>query len=318
MITGCAGFIGSHLAERLLHLGYQVIGIDNFDQFYSKTIKERNIKKSLLNSDFSFIEGDICSTSDLYQLPNDVDVVVHLAAKAGVRPSIEDPEAYINTNIGGTKSILDWMKEKQMTKIVFASSSSIYGNNKKVPFSESDHVDNPISPYAFTKKSCELLNHTYHHLYNIDVINLRLFTVYGPRQRPDLAIKKFTDLISNNEAVPMYGDGSTSRDYTYVDDIVQGFEKAIKYISNSENIYETVNIGNHSPTKLIDLIETLYELQEKRPNVKYLPMQEGDVNHTCADISLAQKILNYKPNTGLNKGLEEYIKWHKEQFKTIV
>ncbi|MES2838461.1 MAG: GDP-mannose 4,6-dehydratase [Bacteroidota bacterium] len=310
LVTGCAGFIGSSLTDALLNKGFSVIGIDNFDTYYSKSLKQDNLKNAFQNKNFSFVEGDICSVTDLKKIDTDVDLVVHLAAKAGVRPSIENPEAYVNTNIVGTQNILNWMKTNSISKLVFSSSSSVYGNNSKTPFSENDNVDKPISPYAFTKKSCELLNYTFHHLYNFDIINLRFFTVFGPRQRPDLAIRKFVDLILKNEAIPVFGDGNTGRDYTYIDDIVQGIINSIEYLVTNKNVYEIINLGNSSPIKLIELVTEIYTILGKQKNINFLPMQEGDVDLTFADISKAKKLLNYAPTVSLKQGLANFINWY--------
>ncbi len=309
LVTGCAGFIGSHTCERLIADGYLVVGIDNFDPFYSRSIKEGNITDLLRSDNFVFLEGNICDVADLNKLPGDVDLVIHLAAKAGVRPSTIDPDAFIENNINGTHRLLKWMHTNNINKLVFGSSSSIYGNNKKVPFSENDNVDFPISPYAFTKKSCELLNYTYHNLYGLDVVNLRFFTVYGPRQRPDLAIRKFIELIKRDKPLPVFGDGSSSRDYTYVDDIVDGILKAALFVDARPHVYETFNIGNSSPITLSHLLALLYEIFDKEPNLTHLPMQEGDVNRTYADISKAKNMLGYSPSTTFKEGLEKFRLW---------
>jgi len=241
LITGGAGFIGSNLSDRLLSLGHNVVCFDNFDDFYAREIKEANIANSMKNDRYRLVEGDITNRAALNPLfdKNKITMVVHLAAKAGVRPSILDPFAYYAVNVQGTLNLLDVMKKHDVKKLVFASSSSVYGNNPKVPFTESDSVDNPISPYAATKKAAELLCHTYHHLHGIDVFCLRFFTVYGPRQRPDLAINKFVSNILNGQPVEMYGDGSTARDYTYIDDIVDGILASIARVSG----YEIINLG---------------------------------------------------------------------------
>ena len=310
LITGCAGFIGSHTAELLLKNGFNVLGIDNFDSFYSKSLKQKNLSYLFNQNNFSFIEIDITNKNNFHQLPHNIDYVVHLAAKAGVRPSISNPNEYINTNIIGTHHILDWMKVSGIKKMIFASSSSVYGNNAKVPFSESDNVDYPISPYAFTKKAGELLNHTFHHLYNVDILNLRLFTVYGPRQRPDLAIRKFVELIKHDQPVTIYGDGLTGRDYTYVEDITHGIYNGLIYLRNNNNVFETINLGNSSPVLLSDLVTLIYQLLKKEKNITFLPMQEGDVNLTYADIQKAKKLLNYHPAINLEEGLKRFINWY--------
>jgi UDP-glucuronate 4-epimerase len=310
LVTGVAGFIGSSLAIKLLDAGYKVVGIDNFDNFYDPEIKKKNLKDPLNNKNFIFYEIDIRDVSKLSSIKESIDVIIHLAAKAGVLPSINSPQDYISVNINGTQNILNFMKVKSIKKLVFASSSSVYGNNKKVPFAESDNVDFPISPYAFTKKTCELMNFTYHHLYKFDIINLRFFTVYGPRQRPDLAIHKFVKLIESGMPVEMYGDGNSARDYTYIDDIVDGIERATKYVLNESDVYEIINIGNNNPIEVKALIAIIYDLMGKIPNIKKLPAQPGDVNITFADITKARKILGYKPMTELSIGLKKFIDWH--------
>lgn len=313
LITGVAGFIGSHLSEALLNMGHRVIGVDNFDNFYSQQIKLNNLSYSQTTERFKFYQIDIRYMAQLRTIKEDVDAVVHLAAKAGVLPSLKDPQGYINTNITGTQNVLTFLQERGIKKYVFASSSSIYGNNKKTPFSENDNVDYPISPYAFTKKSNELMNFTFHHLYNIDTLNLRFFTVFGPRQRPDLAIHKFIKMIREDQPVTIYGDGSTARDYTFVADTVKGIVAALAYVAAHTGVYETINIGNSSPVKLIDLVNTLYEVMDKEPQLVYLPMQPGDVNITYADISKARKLLGYEPDISLVTGLRSFAEWYETQ-----
>lgn len=310
LITGAAGFIGSHLCEKLLMNNYSVIGLDNFDDFYSRSIKEKNIEAVKSHHNFKFIEADILSTSELKEkLDDDIELIIHLAAKAGVRPSILHPTEFIRTNISGTQNLLEWMKESSCKKLVFASSSSVYGNNQ-TPFCETDSVDHPISPYAFTKKSCELLNFNYHHLYQFSIVNLRFFTVYGPRQRPDLAIYKFFDKIYRDEIIEIYGDGSTGRDYTFVDDIVRGISLSMDYLNRQPApIFEIFNIGNHSPVKLSELIDTIQSVTCKKIQTKNISMQEGDVNNTYADISKAKKLLGFSPEVSLRDGLEIFKRW---------
>lgn len=309
LVTGCAGFIGSHLCELLLLKGFEVIGVDNFDPFYDKKIKEKNLGTFIHHGNFSFYDVDI--TKDLATIPKQsIDAIVHLAAKAGVRPSIEDPAGYIHTNIVGTEKILAFMKDNAITKLVFASSSSVYGNNKKIPFNETDNVDNPISPYAFTKKAGELLNYNYYHLYNFDIINLRFFTVYGPRQRPDLAIHKFIKKIARDEKIILFGDG-TARDYTYVDDTVQGIMKALNYCMNNNNLFLTLNLGNNNPVKLNDLVNLIYQEMGKEKNISYTDMQPGDVDITFADIENAKKILGYAPSIDISTGISKFVNWMK-------
>ena len=310
LVTGAAGFIGSHLSEALLAKGYEVSGIDNFDPFYNRAIKEQNLEELKKNNQFRFVEADIFDKGSFDLIPEKIDAVIHLAAKAGVRPSIEDPMGYINANIVGTSNILNWMRSKGIKKLVFASSSSVYGNNKKIPFAESDSVDNPISPYAFTKKSGELMNFSFHHLYQMDIVNLRFFTVYGPRQRPDLAIHKFIKLIDADKAIPVFGKGDTYRDYTFITDIVKGIMASLDYVNSNENVYEIFNIGNNQPVSLMELITTLYRLMGKEPRLEYLPMQPGDVDRTYASIEKARELLGYSPSTTIEEGLKKFIEWY--------
>ena len=311
LVTGAAGFIASHLSEKLLQEGYHVIGIDNFDSFYNPAIKHQNVERlrSIGKQNFEFLEMDLRNTSDFQGLPKKVDIVFHLAGKAGVRPSIEAPSEYIDTNVSGTQNVLDWMKNIACDKLIFASSSSIYGNNKKVPFSEADEVNAPISPYAFTKRSNELQIHTFHHLYDLNAICLRFFTVYGPRQRPDLAIRKFVTRIKNGEPIDQYGDGSSGRDYTFISDIINGVYSAANYLFEHENVYEIINLGSHSPILLKEMIETIGVTLNTTPKVNILPLQPGDVEVTYADISKAKELLNYEPKVSFQQGINNFVKW---------
>ena len=322
LVTGGAGFIGSHLSERLLLDGNEVITIDNFNEFYNPNIKRNNIKEvietmkinGIDNNKLKLYEGDIRDRKFLNEIfeTNKVDIVVHLAAMAGVRPSIENPRLYYDVNITGTLNLLEQCRKKNIKKFIFASSSSVYGNNEKVPFAESDIVDNPISPYAATKKSGELLCYTYHHLYDMSIAALRFFTVYGPRQRPDLAIHKFTRLIKEKQAIPFFGDGSTSRDYTYIDDIVDGIVNVINWIEENEKSYEIFNLGGDKAVSLKEMVETIEKTLGIDAIINKLPMQPGDVNRTCADITHSNEILGYKPQTNFNEGIEKFIKWDEE------
>lgn len=291
LVTGGAGFIGSSLADFLLKKDYKVVVIDNFCDFYDPSIKRNNVKDNLDNPNYKLYEIDLRCKSDVEKVfrENKIDVVIHLAAMAGVRPSIENPILYQEVNCIGTQNLLEVMKEYGVKNLVMASSSSVYGNNKKVPFKETDIVDYAISPYAATKKSNEVMTHVYHKLFNMNVIMLRFFTVYGPRQRPDLAINKFTRLMLNDEEVTMFGDGTTSRDYTYIDDIVSGIYSSINYVLNNNDVYEIVNLGNSSPISLKEMINTIAEVLNKEPKIKEMPMQQGDVNITYADISKAKR-----------------------------
>ena len=315
LITGGAGFIGSHLADNLLKEGNKIVVIDNFCDFYNPKLKEENVKDNLNNSNYKLYRIDIRCKSDVEKVfrENKIDVVIHLAAMAGVRPSIENPILYQEVNCIGTQNLLEVMKEYGVKNLVMASSCSVYGNNKKVPFKETDIVDYAISPYAATKKSNEVMTHVYHKLFNMNVIMLRFFTVYGPRQRPDLAINKFTRLMLNDEEVTMFGDGTTSRDYTYIDDIVSGIYSSINYVLNNNDVYEIVNLGNSSPISLKEMINTIAEVLNKEPKIKEMPMQQGDVNITYADISKAKEMLNYDPKTPFKEGIEKFVKWYKEK-----
>jgi UDP-glucuronate 4-epimerase len=306
LITGAAGFIGSHLAERLLAEGRQVIGVDNFDEFYDPQVKRSNIAGCLKNKNFYLIEADIRDNDAMDKIIADgIDVIVHLAARAGVRPSIAQPMLYADVNINGTMVLLKAAKKHKIEKFIFGSSSSVYGNNRKVPFSETDNVDFPISPYAATKKACELICHTYHHLYDISITSLRFFTVYGPRQRPDLAIHKFARLIEQGKPIPVYGDGTMMRDFTYIDDIIDGVTASIGRC-NGFNIY---NLGESKPISVNDLITEIENALGKKAVKEYQPPQPGDVEMTYADVSKAVDELGYNPSTDIRTGLEKFVTW---------
>ncbi len=309
-ITGAAGFIGSNLADKLLDSGFRVMGIDNFDPFYARSIKEANISSALRNPQFDFREGDIRDNAfvDGCLIEFKPDILVHLAARAGVRPSLIDPASYFDVNVMGTLNILELMKKNRIRKMLFASSSSVYGNNKKIPFSESDNVDFPVSPYAASKKAGELLCHTYHHLYTMDIYCLRFFTVYGPRQRPDLAINKFTRELLAGREIPLFGDGTTSRDYTHIEDIVQGIIKAVERVKG----FEIFNLGESKTISLTGLVSLLEKATAKKAATIYLPLQEGDVICTYADIRKAKKMLGYNPVVDIETGIKRYINWYNE------
>ncbi len=309
LVTGCAGFIGSHLCEILLSHNLKVIGVDNFDDFYPRSIKETNLNLFINHPNFVFKDADLTINGSLSDIDG-VDVVIHLAAKAGVRPSISNPLHYLNCNIVGTQNLLDFLVEKNIKKYIFGSSSSIYGNTSVVPFTELDACNSPISPYAYTKKAGELMNYTYHQLYNIDTINLRFFTVFGPRQRPDLAIFKFVKLIKEGKSIEMFGDGETARDYTYVADIVEGIYCALNYLIQHEHVYEKFNIGNNYPVTLKKLIQTIYSELNVKPNIIRKEWQKGEVEITYADISKADKMLGYQPKVKFEDGISEFIKWY--------
>jgi UDP-glucuronate 4-epimerase len=310
LVTGAAGFIGSHLCERLIAEGHTAVGLDNFDPFYDRKIKESNIKTLIKSGKFKIVEGDIRDAACVDSIcKSGIDAIVHLAAKAGVRPSIADPLGYADCNINGTMVLLESAKKCGIKKFVFASSSSIYGNNKKVPFSETDNVDNPISPYAATKKACELICYTYHSLYKIDISCLRFFTVYGPRQRPDLAIHKFAKLIEQGKPIPVFGDGSMMRDFTYIDDIIDGMVAAI----NKCEGFEIYNLGESRPIRLDKLVEEIEKALGKKAIIERNPVQPGDVEKTYADVSKAKKQLGYNPNTEITVGLKRFVEWLRNQ-----
>lgn len=314
LITGGAGFIGSSLADRLLSEGKNIICVDNFSDYYDISLKEKNILQASLIPAYKLYRTDIEDKDALEKIfqENQIDAIVHLAARAGVRPSIKAPADYVKTNILGTVNLLDLMKKYNITKMVFASSSSVYGNCKADKFHENLKVSEPISPYAATKSACEQLCYTYSHLYNIQIICLRFFTVYGPRQRPDLAINKFARLIEEGLSIPMFGDGSTMRDYTYIDDIVSGIEAALNY--NQTN-YEIINIGGGSPVTLHEMITTLEKVLKIKAKINKLPMQPGDVDKTIADINKAKLLLNYCPQTSFEEGIKKFMEWKNENFQ---
>lgn len=313
LVTGAAGFIGSHLCRTLLDKGYKVTGIDNYDPFYSRDIKENNLTALKHHPDFTFYELDICNFYALLDVLKHCKpaAVVHLAAKAGVLKSITDTDTYITNNISGTRNILEWMRLSQIKKLVFASSSSVYGNNNPVPFSENAFTDLPLTPYATTKKTCEMLNYNYHYIHGFDILNLRFFTVYGPAQRPDLAIHKFTKLIWKDEPVRIYGVGDSARDYTYIDDTVDGILKSLTYILNHDSVYEILNLGNNHPVPLMELVKLLYKLMEKPENFIHTEEQLGDMKITCADIQKAQELIGYQPLTPIETGLTRFVEWFK-------
>ena len=314
LITGGAGFIGSSLSERLIKEGNKVVAIDNFCDFYSDKVKENNVKELIKNPNFKLYRKDIRDRQAIKEIfeENNIDIVMHLAAMAGVRPSIENPCYYQEVNCMGTQNILEEMKVHNVKNLVMASSSSVYGNCKEVPFREDMIVDFAISPYAATKKANEVMTHVYHKLFDFNVIMLRFFTVYGPKQRPDLAINKFTRLMLNNEEIPMFGDGSTSRDYTYIDDIVDGIIKSCNYTLNNKDVYEILNLGNSSPVSLKEMINTIAKTLGVEAKIKQLPMQPGDVDRTFADVSKAKKLIGYEPKTSFEQGIQNFVNWYKE------
>ena len=309
LVTGAAGFIGSHLVERLLARGEEVVGLDSFDDFYDPAVKRANLSAAGEHPAFELVEGDIRDAEALRGLPGGIDAIVHLAARAGVRPSIEQPSLYQDVNVRGTQELLEYARAAGVRRFLFGSSSSVYGNNVKVPFSEEDPVDRPISPYAATKRAGELICHTYRHLFGIGVLALRFFTVYGPRQRPDLAIHKFTRLLSEGRPIQRFGDGSTSRDYTFIDDILQGLEGALDYLEAHPDAFEIVNLGESEAVRLSRLIELIAEALEVEPKIEPLPLQPGDVERTFADITKARRLFGYDPTTTIEEGIPRFVEW---------
>lgn len=311
LITGVAGFIGSHLAEALCGRGDAVIGLDSFNDYYDPAVKRRNIRALMDLELFQLFEQDICDEAGLRVLFEKAhpDVVVHLAARAGVRPSLEDPNLYHRVNVIGGQHILDACREFKPSHLVFASSSSVYGGSRDVPFRETDPVMRPISPYAATKRMNELQAHVYHHLYGIRVSMLRFFTVYGPRQRPDMAIHKFTKLILENRSIPMFGDGSTRRDYTYIDDIIQGVVQCV----DTPFGYEIFNLGESHTTSLAELVALIEKHTGKAAVIERKPLQPGDVEITYADIKHAGKLLGYAPRFSMDEGIARFVGWYKNQ-----
>ncbi len=313
LVTGGAGFIGSHLCEKLISLESKVICIDSFDDFYNPAIKENNISEIAGNKCFKLYRSDITSINQMEEIfsKTNIDIVIHLAARAGVRPSIQNPLLYEKVNILGTMNLLECCKKYNITKFIFASSSSVYGGNKKLPFSEEDNVDHPISPYAATKKAGELVCYTYYDLYKISVYCFRFFTVYGPRQRPEMAIHKFTRQILGGEEIEIYGDGSSLRDYTYIDDVISGMVNSLDRIKG----FEIINLGNSKMVRLIDLIRLIETATGKKTFLKFIDSQPGDVFATHADIRKAEKMLKYFPGTDIKEGLIKFVKWYKEKSK---
>jgi UDP-glucuronate 4-epimerase len=310
LVTGGAGFIGSHLVERLAGRGDSVVILDCLNDYYDPKIKERNLAGALSAGKVSFIKGDILDMPllDRTFASTKFDVIVHLAARAGVRPSIENPLLYEQVNCLGTLHILECMKKYGVKRHVFASSSSVYGNTKEVPFSETAVIDRPVSPYAATKAAGELYCHNYYHLYGISSNALRFFTVYGPRQRPDMAIHKFTKLIDSGKPIPFFGDGSTERDYTYYADIIQGVVAAVDHDLG----FEIFNLGESQTTKLSELVTFIENSLGKKAVLDRQPMQKGDVVMTCADVSKAKRLLGYKPTTKVEDGVRKFVEWYKQ------
>jgi UDP-glucuronate 4-epimerase len=310
LVTGGAGFIGSHLVDRLIAEGeWRVTVVDDLNDFYSPGIKRANIAAHRDQPEYKFFECDIRDANQLKTVFDeaDLDVIVHLAARAGVRPSLKEPKLYVETNINGTVNMLELAREFGVGQFVFGSSSSVYGINSKVPFSEDDKIFQPISPYAATKAAGELLCHTYSHLYDIRTVCLRFFTVYGARQRPDLAIHKFTKLITEGRPIQVFGDGSSRRDYTYIDDIIQGVRASIDY---DGPMHEVFNLGESETTELSWLIDLIENAVGNKAIIDRQPMQPGDVPVTFADISKARRLLNYDPHTKIETGIPNFVAWY--------
>jgi UDP-glucuronate 4-epimerase len=309
LVTGGAGFIGSHLVDRLLAEGaWQVTVVDDFNDFYEPEIKRANIQSHLKSDYYKLVEADIRNAESLKQLfaETKFDCVVHLAARAGVRPSLTQPQLYTETNINGTVNLLELARQNNVRQFVFGSSSSVYGINAKVPFSEDDPIRQPISPYAATKASGELIAHTYSHLYGLRCVCLRFFTVYGARQRPDLAIHKFARLITAGKPIPVFGDGTSRRDYTYIDDIISGVRAAIDY---EDSTYEVINLGESRTVELRELISLLERELDLEARIDRQPLQPGDVPQTYADIEKARRLLRYDPQTPIEEGIRKFVGW---------
>jgi UDP-glucuronate 4-epimerase len=313
LLTGAAGFIGSTLAERLRARGDDVVGFDNFDPFYPRAVKERNLTRLRADKGFRLIEGDLRQPADLKRAFDEagaVDAVVHLAALAGVRPSLLEPVRFYEVNVMGTLHLLEASRARGVQRVVFASSSSVYGLDSTVPFRESDPCAAPLSPYAATKRACELLAFNTHHLHGLAITSLRLFTVYGPRQRPDLAIHKFTRLIAGGQTIELFGDGSTSRDYTWVDDIVDGIIAAVDQQGRDHApLCRTYNLGGSQTTTLRELVDQIAAALGRQPNIVWRPEQPGDMKRTLADVSLAQRELGYAPRVPIAEGIPRFVRW---------
>jgi UDP-glucuronate 4-epimerase len=311
LVTGGAGFIGSHVCEALLRAGHSVAIVDNLDDFYSPAWKLENLDCVARAGQARFYHDDICAAERMAEVfaRECPEAVIHLAARAGVRPSIEAPLLYEHVNVRGTLVLLETARQCGVKKFLFASSSSVYGLTDEAPFREDSHQSLPLSPYAATKLAGEKLCYTYSHLYGLRVICLRLFTVYGPRQRPDLAIYKFTDLIERGAPIPVYGDGSTKRDYTHIDDILQGILAALA----ADAQYEVLNLGNSHPVTLLELVREIETRLGKKAQIEWLPEQAGDMPVTFADISKARRLLDYRPRVPLAEGLSCFIAWHRER-----
>jgi UDP-glucuronate 4-epimerase len=314
LVTGGAGFIGSHLCQRLLREGYNIVCLDNFDTFYDPAIKRENLEEVQAtegDGTFQLVEGDIRDTGLLEGLfkRSSFELVIHLAARAGVRPSLQQPLIYEEVNVAGTLNLLEVCREFGVMDLIFGSSSSVYGNNSKIPFTEKDRLEAMISPYAVTKRVGELFCYAYHHLYGLNIFCLRFFTVYGPRQRPEMAIHKFARLILQGERIPLFGDGTSRRDYTYIDDIVDGVMGAVRNLEG----YDVFNLGESQTVPLRKLVSLLEQALDKKAVVEELPEQPGDVPITYADISKARRLLDYEPQVGIEEGVERFVRWFRNR-----
>ncbi len=313
LITGGAGFIGSHLSEKIISLGHRVICVDNFNDYYAPAIKENNIADIINNDNYLLYRADILDRQTIGEIfsTSSIDLVIHLAARAGVRPSLANAALYEKVNVGGTINLLESCRDHGVRRFIFASSSSVYGGNKKVPFSETDNVDSPVSPYAATKKSGELICYTYHHLYDISIFAFRFFTVYGPRQRPEMAIHKFCRKILAGDPIEVYGDGTSSRDYTYIDDIISGIINSLGCI----NGYEVINLGNSKQIGLLKLIGFIEDVTGKKAVMDHKDPQPGDVFATYANIEKAKRLIGYCPETSIKNGIGYFMEWYKKKKK---
>jgi UDP-glucuronate 4-epimerase len=318
-LTGGAGFIGSHLAERLLRDGHSVVALDNFDATYPREYKERNLEPAREHTAYQFVEGDIRDGALVRELMvrERPEVLIHLAARAGVRASLIDSAGYLDVNLNGTLNLLEAAIEHGVKKVLFASSSSVYGANEKLPFSEADRVDRPVSVYAMTKKAGEELCFTFHHLYGLDVVALRFFTVYGPRGRPEMAIHKFAHLISSGEPIPVFGEGAMQRDFTFIDDIVDGCVAALAHLVEGDRVYEVFNLAAGRTVALDDMITLLEERLGARAVQRLLPMQPGDVRRTSGDIAKARDLLGYRPRIDIETGIERFVEWYQREILTL-
>ncbi|WP_225743731.1 NAD-dependent epimerase/dehydratase family protein [Marinilactibacillus sp. Marseille-P9653] len=318
LVTGAAGFIGMHLSEKLLKEGHKVVGFDNLNDYYDVQLKNDRLEQLTRYDNFTFIKGNLEDNDALTKLFEKfkIEIVVHLAAQAGVRHSISNPSLYIQSNIVGFSNVIELSKNHNVQHFLYASSSSVYGMSKTIPFSTEDNVDHPISMYAATKKSNELIAHTYSHLFNLKTTGLRFFTVYGPYGRPDMAYFSFTKRIINGESIKLFNNGDMMRDFTFIDDIVEGIYKVMigSKKSNEKEIYKLYNIGNNKPVKLLSFVETLENLLGIKAYKEFLPMQRGDVKSTYANIDNLKRDFSFEPKINIEKGLKEFVTWYKDYY----